>query len=287
MDSNGINNNMNSEVNNGMNNQYGSGGAQADQKAPNIFMQFAYSFVPPKYGRLTKVKTGSMIGFVTLFMLVITLISFVALGLQYIVGGGVEEILDELPDFELADGYFSIDEDYLYDEGSTLVFLTEYEDVFTSDDVRELSDMGYRTILLVTRDKLCMLNNGEYQEYYFYQMGDEITFNKEWIVNSLMPIIWVFIAICFAVFFVFRTFWYFLCAAIYLLIAMLIALVFQKKASAGDLFRAAVYAKVPMFVVALVLSVLPFVHFSIPGLLRTVITIIIMGFAVWSLPQKN
>ncbi len=281
MDSNGIQNGMNNEFNNG------AGNAQAQQKAPNIFMQFAYSFVPPKYGRLTKVKTGSMIGFVTLFMLVITLVSFVAMGLQYIVSGGVEEILDELPDFELADGVFSIDEEYMLDEGSTFVFLSEYEEVFTSDDVRELSSMGYRTILLVTRDKICMLNNGQYQEYYFYQMGSDIELNKEWIVNFLMPVIWVFLAMFFVLFFVFRSFWYFVCAAVYLLIAMLIALICQKKVSAGDLFRVAVYAKVPMFVVALLLSVLPFVHFSVPGILRTVITIVIVGFGVWSLPQKN
>lgn len=294
MDSNGFNNDMNGQGNNGMyngagngmNNQFGNG-AQVQQKAPNIFMQFAYSFVPPKYDSLTKVKTGSMIGFVTLFMLVITLISFVTFGLQYIIGGGVEEVLDELPDFELADGYFYIDEDYLYDEGDAFVLLTGYDEEFTYEDVKELSSMGYRTVLLVTRNKLCMLNNGEYQEYYFYQMGDNLELNKEWIINTLMPVIWVFIAIGFVFFFVFRTLWYFVCAAVYLLIAMLISLVFQKKASAGDLFRAAVYAKVPMFVVALVLSVLPFVHFSIPGVLRTVITIVIMGFAVWSLPQKN
>ncbi len=281
MDSNGIQNGMNNEFNNG------AGNTQAQQKAPNIFMQFAYSFVPPKYGHLTKVKTGSMIGFVTLFMLVITLVSFVAMGLQYIVSGGVEEILDELPDFELADGVFSIDEEYMLDEGSTFVFLSEYEEVFTIDDVRELSSMGYRTVLLVTRDKICMLNNGQYQEHYFYQMGSDIELNKEWIVDFLMPVIWVILAISFVLFFVFRSFWYFVCAAVYLLIAMLIALICQKKVSAGDLFRVAVYAKVPMFVVALLLSVIPFVHFSVPGILRTVITIVIVGFGVWSLPQKN
>lgn len=295
MDSNGMNNGMNSEFNNGMNNgagngmnnQYGNGGAPAQQKAPNIFMQFAYSFVPPKYGSLTKVKTGSMIGFVTLFMLVITLISFVALGMQYIAGGGVEEALDELPDFELSNGCFYIDEEFLYDEGDTFVFLTDYDEVFTREDVRDLNEIGYRTVLLVTRDKLCMLNNGEYQEYYFYQMGDSLELNKEWIVDTLMPVLWVFMAIGFVFFFVFRTLWYFACAAVYLLIALLISLVFQKKASAGDLFRTAVYAKVPMFVVALVFSVLPFVHFSVPGVLRTLITIVIMGFGVWFLPQKN
>ncbi|MDE6016789.1 MAG: DUF1189 domain-containing protein [Acetatifactor sp.] len=286
MDNNGINNGFSNDMSN-MNNQYGPGNAPAKQKAPNIFMQFAYSFVPPKYGCLAKVKTGSMIGFVTLFMLVITLISFVSLGLEYIVGGGVESALDELPDFELRDGYFSIDEDYLYDEDDMFVYLTGYDDEFTYEDVRELNELGYRKIILANRDKVSMLNNGEYQEYYFSQLGSGVEIDKDWIINSLMPVMWVCLAVIFVIFFVFRTLWYFLCAAIYLLIAMLIALVFQKKLSAGDLFRAAVYSRVPMFVVALLLSELPFVHFSIPGIIRILITIVIMGFGVWSLPQKN
>lgn len=281
MDGNGMNNG-------GMNNQYGGfGSAPVEQKAPNIFMQFVYSFVPPRYSRLAKVKTGSMIGFVTLLMFVITLVSFVTLGLKYIASGGVESALDELPDFELKDGYFSIDEEYFYDEDEMLVFLSDYEEEYTYDDVMELSSLGYRMILLVTCDKLCILNNGKYQEFYFYQMADGFEFNKDWIVNSLMPVLWVFLVIGFVIFFVCRTLWYFLCAAIYLLIAMLIALICQKRASAGDLFRVAVYSRVPMFVVALLLSVLPFVSFSVPGIVRIFVTIVIMGFGVWSLPQNN
>ena len=54
-----------------MNNGYGNyggpynyGGNPEPQKAPNIFQQFYISFIPPQYNRMTKVKTGSMIGFV-------------------------------------------------------------------------------------------------------------------------------------------------------------------------------------------------------------------------------
>lgn len=46
-------------------------------KVPNIFEQFAYAFVPPKYGSPVKVKVGSMIGFVVLLTLLATILSAV------------------------------------------------------------------------------------------------------------------------------------------------------------------------------------------------------------------
>lgn len=267
------------------NNNYAYNNSAA-QKAPNIFQQFAYSFVPPKYAGFANVKTGSMIGFVTLLTLIATLITFLQVVISYVSFGGVETILDEVPDFYISNGEFSIEEDFVLDEGDVYIYFTEDIDEFTYDDAKSLSDQGYDNILLIGRDKYCQMQNEKYQEIYFDKMGN-ITLDKDWIINSLMPVIWGCIGVGFLIFFVCRTLWYFVCAALYMLIAMIIASCFHKKISSGNLFKAAVYAKVLMFVVALLLSLIPIVNISVPGILRTIITIVFLAFAVQYMPQKR
>lgn len=268
-------------------NGYGNySGSTEPRKAPNIFQQFAFSFVPAWYDRLTKVKTGSMIGFVTLLVLAATLISFVSvvLGLASI---DVEGWADQLPEFLISDGRLYMEEDFLYDEGDLFVYITEDIEEFSYEDAAGLADDGYRNIILVGRDGISMMQNREYQQADFSDLGDSIEISREWIVSTLVPLVMVGVVLGYLIFFVLRVCWYFLCAAVYLLFAMLIASVMKKELSSGALFRTAVYAKVLMFVVATFLDLLPIVNLSVPFLLRAVITVGFMGFAIAKLPDSN
>lgn len=259
---------------------------QQPQKAPNFFKQLGYSFVPPQYGVLAKVKTGRMIGFVVLLTLIATIISFAGLAIDLATSDDLDKFLDGLPDFEVRNGRFSIDEEFIYDEDDTFVYLTDEFDEFIYEDAKYLKDLGYDFILLASRDNISIMQNGEYQEYDYSDLGSGLVLNKDWIITQLVPIIWVCVAVVYIFFFVGRTFWYFLCATIYFLCALLIGLIMSKKVSAGAMFRVAVYSKVLMFVVALLIDLMPFVSFSISGILRTVITLVFMGFAIWKLPDN-
>lgn len=276
-----------------MDNGYGNyGGAYhsdsgADpQKAPNIFQQFIISFMPPQYDRLTKVRTGSMIGFVTLLALIATIISFVSLALSF---GSIDRNEWErvLPDFEIKDGRLYIEEDFTFDESNTFIYMTDQVSGFSYDDVSSLAAEGYRNILLVGRDSLSVMQDREYQQGRFSDLGSDLEISRDWIVDTFLPIMVVLIVIGYIIFFVGRIFWYFLCAAIYLVFALIIASVMKKQQSAGALFRIAVYSKVLMFVVAALLSVVPVVGFSVPFMLRIVVTIGFMGFAIAKLPEHN
>ncbi len=276
-----------------MNNGYGgyggayhSGGDPESQKAPNVFQQFVLSFVPPRYGRLTKVKTGSMIGFVTLLALIATIISFAGFAVSFASDDG-KEWVDALPDFEVTDGRLYIDEDFLYDEGITFVYVTDDINRFSYDDASAIAAEGYRNVLLAGRDSISIMQGGEYQQGDYSDLGSDLEISRDWIVETLMPVMMVLMVIGYIIFFVGRIFWYFLCAAVYLLFAMLIARIMGKKQPAGALFRTAVYSKVLMFVVATLLGVVPFVSFSVPFILRVAITLGFMGFAIAKLPEGN
>ena len=145
---------------------YSSGGNFEPQKAPNIFQQFAFSFVPPLYERLTRVKTGSMIGFVTLLVLAATLLSF-ASTMAAFSSINMKELAEELPDFELTGGQLHMGEEFLFDEGNVFVYITDEIDSFSYEDAAMMADEGYKDILLVGRDRLSIMQHWEYQQLDF------------------------------------------------------------------------------------------------------------------------
>lgn len=76
-------------------------------------------------------------------------------------------------------------------------------------------------------------------------VGEEFLL-KDWFKEKLLPILYLLIVVVSVVFFIFGILWYFLCSAIYLLIGMLIASAFEKSLGAGQIFKIAVYSKVPV-----------------------------------------
>ncbi len=268
-------------------NGYGNyDGDDESQKAPNIFQQFAFSFVPPLYHRLTKVKVGSMIGFVTLLVFVATLLSFASVMLSFS-SIDMEEIAARLPEFTLENGHLNLDEDFLFDEGSVFIYMTEDIDSFSYDDADEIADEGYRDVMLVGRDRISILQNGEYQQLDYSDLGSSFALSREWIATKLAPFIKMVIFLLYIVYFLWRILWYFLCAAVYMLFAMIIASAMHKQVPGEALFKTAVYAKVLMFVIAALLDLLPVVYLAVPFLFRVAVTIVFMGVAIMKLPDNR
>lgn len=272
-----------------MGNGYGNYSGYAEtQKAPNIFQQFALAFVPTKYDRLTKVKTGSMIGFVTLLVFLITTI-FMAVVVLAVASLDIGDSVDEMPDFTITDGRLHIDEDFLYEdeEEGVFVYMTEDVDEFSYEDAREVAEEGYQEIILVGRDHLSIMQSESYQQIAFADFGNSLEISRDWLVSLFSHVIWLALIIWYVIALIGGVLWYFLAAAVYMLFGMIIAAIMKKNLDAGALFRVAVYAKVLMLMVATVLNVVTFVSFSVSFLLRVAITIGFMAFAIAKLPDNR
>lgn len=267
-----------------MNNNYGNYNPEPP-KAPNIFEQFVLSFIPPKYNRLTKVRTGSMIGFVTLLVLIATIISFAKTVVSF-ASSDVKEWVNKLPEFEIKGGRLHMEEDFLYDESGMFVYLTDDIDGFSYEDAAALAAEGYQNIMLAGRDRISIMQNREYRQYDFSNFGS-MEISRDWFVDTMMPLMMTAVILGYIIFFVGRVLWYFFCAAVYLLFALIIASILKKQQSGGALFRIAVYSKVLMFVVVTFLNEIPFVHYSVPFMFRVAITVVFMGFAIAQLPEQN
>lgn len=261
---------------------------QTEVKAPSFFMQFPYAFNPQKYGELMRTKTGSMIGFVTLFLAICTIITYISFAISFSNTDEIKEVLDQFPDFYLTDGEFYIEEDFEYDDPNkaAYIYLTDDIDEFTLNDAQMLYDEeGYTSVILVAHSNLVYENNGEYNQLRFSDIS-QFDFDKEWILQTFLPGLFAVISIGFVFYFVGRTFWYFFCALVYMLIGMICAKIFHKEFTGGVLYKTAVYAKVLMTAVVCLLSIFNF-SFAIPAFVRTMITLAMMLVAFNSLPQKN
>lgn len=253
------------------------------QKPPNIFQSFIYAFLPPKYGRLVKVKTGGMIGFVVLLVLLATLVNFA------VVVSSLLPLWEKFPDIVIDDGKMHIDREFTYADSGTYISVTNDAYEYTYEDVKALVQLGYSRVLIATQDKLLMRQPAKYQEHYFKDLADrgERIVIKDWLKEEFIPFMWVVAAIILIFFVVFGALWYFLCATLYFLLGMLIALILGKKLPAGHLFRIAVYAKVVLYVLALLLNVVSLMSLSLPFLLRIIATLGFIGLTIYFMPSED
>lgn len=254
--------------------------AQVTQKPPNIFKAFVYAFIPPRYDQLIKVKTGSMIGFVILLTLIGALIEMAAFGLRY-----SGEFTEEFPDAVIRDGKLYIDDDYLMNTHSSYVFVTDDVDEFSYEDVKALSNSGYRQVMLIGRDKIALMRYQEYREIHF---ADVAVYGEEIVIKDIvMPFLIIVIALVFVFFFVGSALWYFLCSAILLVVGLILAQIFKNNLGAGQLYRIAVYSRVIGYVAATLVNAFSSMHSSIPMFYRALITVLVMIAAIRFMPQKG
>lgn len=253
---------------------------QTAPKPPNIFRAFLYAFIPARYDQLVRVRTGSLIGFVILLVLLATLAQMTVFGIRY-----VGEYNEEFPDIVIRDGRLYIDREYLLDERTRYLLVTDEVDGFSREEVEALADAGYRQILLVGRDKIAAMQHREYQELYF---ADVVGQGEEFLIkDALRVILYMAVALVALIFFICGVLWYFLCSAILLVIGLIAAQLLKRDLSAGQLFRIAVYSRVLVYVSAAFVSAISFMHFSIPNFFKAAFTVLFLIAAIRFMPQPN
>ena len=146
------------------------------KKAPNIFKQFIFSFVPPKYAELANAKVGSMILMVCIVVLFMS-------SLLFVVGiweeGGINEMIGIFPDFEVRNGELFIEEPYFDDEDNNVWYITDEIEEFQYEDVEYYLNQGNEKVVLIGRYNVCIYENGEFKEESLEEFGDDIFSNED------------------------------------------------------------------------------------------------------------
>ncbi len=251
------------------------------KKAPNIFKQFIFSFVPPKYAELANAKVVSMILMVCILILFISSLLF---AVEIWEEGGINEMVGIFPDFEVRNGELFIEEPYFDDEDNNVWYITDEIEEFQYEDVEYYLNQGNEKVVLIGRYNVCIYEDGEFKEASLKEQGDDIFSNKD-IEESVYPFVYIMFLGSVLIVFVGKVCWYFISSAIYLLIGMLIAKIMGKKISNVNTFKAAVYAKIPFFVIANIIKLFG-IGFGVMAIPRELLTLIFLACCIKHLPQK-
>jgi len=254
------------------------------EETVNFWEQFPLSFMPQKYGKLVHATKGQMIGFITLFMLIITI---VLAGKFYIVSvPEMNTFFEQCPEFSLANGTLELEKDYELAQDDLYICASDSIEDVEMSDVQDLQEeYGYSQILIVGKKNLVFYNNGQYQTAKFSDFGN-LKIDRNFVVNDLANMINVIVGIGFACYFVFGTLMFFFFALWYFLVMIIVSKIFKREVENGYLYKTCVYGKVFMVVVATLISLLP-ISITIPTYGRTMITLGFLVFALSKLPQKN
>lgn len=140
-------------------------------------------FSPKEYQSLFREKTGKVVQFLILLMLMVTMIRYVIPTLAFVAGmGGMKNIImQEIPDFSLQNGQFALDERIeKEDEVNGIYVLCDTEiDKFTKEDIPQ----GVVEAVLISKTNMLIYNEltgmtGAVQDTAFSDFK-EITINNK------------------------------------------------------------------------------------------------------------
>lgn len=223
----------------------------------NIFKEMALSVYSYKsYKEFLNNKKGKVFGFGLMLMLIYFLIT---MGIPFArfhgIGGIAARIDENIPEFELADGEFWMEDAILYTEGDTYIEIdTDPNAVFRS--AYELRDFlhDYRQVLLMDSEKMIVKNNGETNEAYFSDY--DFDFSKEDLMGWV-PYIYIGIAIFMIIAYIWMTALFFFGVLFVALMGMIAASCMNCKLTFGQLYLIGIYSRTLPLIIKAAVSFLP------------------------------
>ncbi len=203
-------------------------------------------FLPGEYPSLMKLTMGRIISYLTVLILLVSLIQYGIPMLASIAGhGGVRNyIIEELPEFSFENGKFTLaDKLEVKDNDAGVYILVDTSvDKFTEDDVA--TDMA--EVFLVSNTNMLMYNNvmgvgGVVQEQELSKFGD-MSFNNESIAK-FAPVIYICMIFSFVLLYVLTFIKYLITGFFYALIMYMISKLMTGKATLGVMYKIAIFAQ--------------------------------------------
>lgn len=219
--------------------------AKTDNKI-TLADRFAISmFSAKEYPKILQEKTGKIIGFLFILVLLLSLIRYGVPALGSIAGmGGIKQmILREVPDFSISNGEFTLDDRYEKKDEMNGIYLVADTDVesFSKDDVPK----GMVEAIMISKTNIIVYNEfttltGNVDETKFSDFGP-VTLNNE-ILAKHTELIYISLAWIFVMLYAFEFVKYLLGGLIYTAFILLYAVVMAKQVKFGKAYKAALYA---------------------------------------------
>lgn len=255
-----------------------------EPKQMNITDRFITAmFLPKEYGRLLQLSIGKLISFLVLLILLVSVIRYVVPVLGAIAGmGGMKNIImNELPEFALQDGTFTLDEKLERTDELSGVYII----VDTSVDEYTKADVPANMVeaIMVSKSNILVYNEvmgmgGMVQENKFADYKDITITNETIAKNSFL--IYFCLLILWIMLYAFEMIKYLLAGLFYAIVMFLLVQTMMVESTFGEVYRTAIYAQTTGAIVNAVMYCI-----NIPILILTgnsfamLITVILMNKA--------
>lgn len=203
-------------------------------------------FSPKEYGKILKEKTNKAVWFTILLIFLCTMIRYVIPTVALIAGmGGMKDIIiNEVPEFSLENGEFTLEKRIEKDDELSGVYVLIDTDVkkFTNDDVPK----GVVEAVLVSKTNMLVYNEytgftGETQEALFSEWKD-ITITNKTIIDNVGFIYFGIVIMLISMYF-FELSKYLMMGLFYSLFMLVYVKMFMLPTSFGQVFKTSVYAQ--------------------------------------------
>jgi hypothetical protein len=230
----------------------------------NVFKEMVCSVGKPSaYPNFLKNNKGKIFGYGMLLMLFYFLLSavFPLLVFQIRTGGFGTIVRETLPDFEVTDYGFWIEEPFYYEGGGYYIELDSNQ--YFDEEAAYRFSMGYQGMLLVDSEKMIVKSNGEMQTLYFYMLESGTYFSRQSIM-AVIPMIYLFIILFLIFYFIWISILFFFGVLIVSLIGLILNMILKTDLTFGQIFILGIYGRtLPLFFKGFVLRFLSWSVFPI------------------------
>ena len=244
-------------------------------------------FLPGEYPSLIKLTSVKIVTYVAFLVLLLSLIQYVIPVMAAVAGyGGVRSfIIDELPDFSLQNGEFSLSDKYEKNDEDAGIYILVDTDVekFTAEDV----DRDLLQVMLVSRSNIIMYNNltginGIVQEQKFSEFKDVVINNQS--IAGLAPVIYIGMFGMFVFMYLFTLVRYLLSAFCYALILYILTKITAANTTFGVIYKIAVFAQTFGSIVSALANFIGTPVFVMAGsMFAMIVTVLIMNRAYFKI----
>lgn len=253
----------------------------------NIFKEMVLSVYSFKsYKEFLNNKKSKVFGFGIMLMFIYFAFTEAIPFAINIIGAGslTKEIRENMPDFELKDGFLQVDAVIEQEVGDTYVYIdTDPEYVFYNADEMQEYLYAYSNAILMDSEKVIVKNNGRVQEAYFSEMKFDL--NKE-ILLGLVPFVYAIIILVLVFIYIWMTAFFFFGVLFVALIGMIVASCMKYQLTFGQLYLLGIYSRTLPLIIKAAVSFLPF---NIPFffIINFGLSLFIIGAAIQKMKEQN
>ncbi len=157
--------------------------------------------------------------------------------------GGLVHMMDEVvPDFTIRNQSVTVEDVVEYEEDGILIYVNTDEVLLSEEELQDFI-YGYRSVLLVDKEKVIILNNGQLTNIPYSELDPTLSLTKAELVELVGPYITVFTVIVLVLIFLGKGILFFVGVLLVALLGMIVASCKHHTMTYEELYKLGIYTR--------------------------------------------